>query len=97
MSGTSDAAMVVHWQGRELTGRPGQSVAAVLLDHGVRSWRTTRVQGRPRGLFCGIGACYDCLVSVDGGPDVRACLVPAGDGMRLAPGGSSPVVGGDHD
>ena len=35
------------------------------------------------GLFCGIGACYDCLLTIDGRPAQRACLVPVRDGMIL--------------
>jgi predicted molibdopterin-dependent oxidoreductase YjgC len=60
---------------------PGQTVGAALWAQGVRSWRRTRIAGRPRGLFCGIGVCFDCLVEVDGRPDERACLVPAGPGL----------------
>jgi predicted molibdopterin-dependent oxidoreductase YjgC len=69
--------------GRQITARPGQSVGAALVDNGIRSWRTTRKHGRPRGLFCGIGVCYDCLITVDGRPNQRACLVPAAHGMTL--------------
>lgn len=68
---------------REIPFRPGQSIGAALVAHGILSWRTTRVQGRPRGLFCGIGVCFDCLVTVDGRPDQRACLVLAGPGMGV--------------
>jgi predicted molibdopterin-dependent oxidoreductase YjgC len=68
------------FDGRELPVRQGQSVAAVLLAAGIRSWRTTRFAGRPRGLFCGIGACFDCLVTVNGVPSVRACLAEARPG-----------------
>jgi len=60
---------------------PGQTVGAALWAQGVRSWRRTRVAGRPRGLFCGIGVCFDCLVEVDGRPDERACVVPAEPGL----------------
>lgn len=70
--------------GRPLTARPGQSAAAALIDAGILSWRSTRVGGRPRGLFCGIGVCYDCLITIDGVPDQRACLVPVADGMSLS-------------
>jgi predicted molibdopterin-dependent oxidoreductase YjgC len=70
----------ITFDGRQLPCEPGQSVAAVLLAAGIRSWRTTRVHGRPRGLFCGIGACFDCLVTVNGTPSVRACLVEAQSG-----------------
>ena len=68
------------FDGRPLPVAPGQSIAAVLLAAGVRSWRTTRVADRPRGLFCGIGACFDCLVTVNGTPSVRACLTEARPG-----------------
>lgn len=59
----------------------GQTVGAALWAHGMRSWRTTRFGGRPRGLFCGIGVCFDCLVEIGGRPDRRACLEPAADGL----------------
>jgi predicted molibdopterin-dependent oxidoreductase YjgC len=59
----------------------GQTVGAALWACGIRSWRTTRFGGRPRGLFCGIGVCFDCLVEIDGRADRRACLEPAADGL----------------
>ena len=63
--------------------RPGQTVGAALVAAGTTSWRTTRIGGAPRGLFCGIGICFDCLVSVDGHPNQRACLVVAEVGMHV--------------
>jgi hypothetical protein len=60
--------------------RDGWTVAAALTAAGIRSWRTTRHQGKPRGLFCGIGVCFDCLVTINGQPSLRACLVPASPG-----------------
>jgi hypothetical protein len=71
------------FRGRTVTAEPGQSVAAALVAAGITDWRTTRHEGRPRGLFCGIGLCFDCLLTIDGAPAERACLVPARDGMRL--------------
>jgi NADPH-dependent 2,4-dienoyl-CoA reductase/sulfur reductase-like enzyme len=71
------------FDGRQIPVRPGQTVAGALWQAGVRAWRTTRLAGRPRGLFCGIGACFDCLVTVDGTPNVRACLAPARSGMDV--------------
>jgi predicted molibdopterin-dependent oxidoreductase YjgC len=70
----------VEFDGRSLPMVAGQSVAAVLLAAGIRSWRTTRVFGRPRGVFCGIGVCFDCLVTVNGTPSVRACVTEARPG-----------------
>ena len=71
------------FDGRDIQAEAGQSIAAALLASGIRSWRTTRIDGAPRGLFCGIGACFDCLVEVNGTPGVRACLVEAQDGDRV--------------
>jgi predicted molibdopterin-dependent oxidoreductase YjgC len=68
---------------RDIEFRAGQSVGAALMAAGIRSWRTTRVQEKPRGLFCGIGVCFDCLVVVDEIPNERACRVAAVDGMTV--------------
>jgi predicted molibdopterin-dependent oxidoreductase YjgC len=68
--------------GHEVIARPGQSVAAALWAAGYRSWRRT-AGGRPRGLFCGIGLCFDCLAAVDGCPAVRLCRQVAAEGMQV--------------
>ncbi|WP_228973474.1 (2Fe-2S)-binding protein [Streptomyces sp. DH12] len=68
------------FDGRELTALPGQSLAAALWAAGILSWRTTRRGGAPRGAFCGIGTCHDCLATVNGRPNQRACLVPVRPG-----------------
>jgi hypothetical protein len=52
----------------------GISVAAALLSVQQRSWRITRHNQQPRGVFCGIGVCFDCLVTVNGVANIRACL-----------------------
>ncbi|MFD5073507.1 (2Fe-2S)-binding protein [Streptomyces sp. NPDC058371] len=82
------AAFTVTLDGRELEARPGQTVAAALWTAGVTSWRATRGAGRPRGVFCGIGICFDCLVTVNDRPNQRACLVPVrpGDAIRTQEG-----------
>ena len=79
-----DPEQTFTFDGREIPLGPGQSVGAALMSAGVRSWRTTRKNSRPRGLFCGIGICYDCLITIDGVPNQRACLTPAAPGMRVA-------------
>jgi predicted molibdopterin-dependent oxidoreductase YjgC len=65
------------FDGREVEAEVGQTVGAALIAAGQRSWRRTRVEGRPRGIFCGIGVCFDCLVTINGTPNQRACLVEA--------------------
>jgi predicted molibdopterin-dependent oxidoreductase YjgC len=71
------------FDGRPVPAAPGQTVAAALWAAGIRSWRTTRGNGAPRGLFCGIGTCFDCLITVDGAPNRRACLIPARPDMAV--------------
>lgn len=73
----------VTFDGREIPALPGQTVAAALWSAGITAWRTTRRGGEPRGVFCGIGVCFDCLVEVNGRPNQRACLVPAAPGDEI--------------
>ncbi|MEV7542254.1 (2Fe-2S)-binding protein [Streptomyces sp. NPDC089915] len=80
VGGGPAAVYPIGFDGRELPAQEGQSIAAVLWAAGILSWRTTREGGAPRGAFCGIGSCYDCLVTVNGRPNQRACLVPARPG-----------------
>ena len=68
------------FDGQPVVAEEGQTVAAALIATGRRSWRTTRVEGAPRGVFCGIGICHDCLVVVNGRPNVRACLAEVRNG-----------------
>ena len=70
----------ITFDGQELSVEEGQTVAAALIAAGRRSWRTTRSAGAPRGAFCGIGVCFDCLATVNGRPNVRACLAAARPG-----------------
>ncbi len=60
----------------------GQSIAAALSATGERVLRYDR-HGRGRGLFCGMGVCLDCMVSVNGGAATRACLTPVKEGMQV--------------
>jgi predicted molibdopterin-dependent oxidoreductase YjgC len=69
--------------GAEVRAYEGETIAAALLASGHRFTRWTARAGEPRGYFCGMGVCQDCLVTVDGLPNVRACVAPARDGMRV--------------
>ncbi|MFJ6796839.1 (2Fe-2S)-binding protein [Streptomyces sp. NPDC091268] len=80
VGGAPAATHTLGFDGRELPVQDGQSIAAVLWAAGILSWRTTREGGAPRGVFCGIGTCHDCLVTVNGRPNQRACLLPARPG-----------------
>lgn len=67
--------------GRAITARQGDSVAAALIAAGIRQSRTTPVSGAPRGPYCMMGVCFECLVTVDGVGNRQGCLVPVAEGM----------------
>ncbi|MGH7086874.1 MAG: FAD-dependent oxidoreductase, partial [Acetobacteraceae bacterium] len=71
------------FEGEEIAAIAGETVAAALSAAGHLAFRLTR-SGRPRGLHCGIGACFDCLVTIDGRAAERACLVAARPGMEVS-------------
>lgn len=71
-----------HFEGQEIIAQEGQSLAAALTQAGIRAFRETAKDAQ-RGIFCGMGVCQDCLVSVDGTPNLRACMTPVQDGMNV--------------
>jgi predicted molibdopterin-dependent oxidoreductase YjgC len=75
----ADAVITV--DGRPIAAIAGEPIAAALLAAGIRKFRVTPRFGSPRGLFCGIGRCTDCVMTVDGRPNVRTCVTPVKDGM----------------
>ncbi len=68
--------------GRPLPAFEGETVGAALAAAGCRSLRMTS-QGEPRGLYCGMGVCFECRLSIDGRPGERACLTAVRPGMRI--------------
>lgn len=85
--GTGDRPPVVFtFAGREVVGRAGDSIAMALWAAGERDLRRSSKDGQPRGVWCNMGVCYECLVEADG-ETVRACTTPVRDGMRVERGG----------
>ncbi|MEO3475785.1 FAD-dependent oxidoreductase [Roseomonas sp. CAU 1739] len=68
---------------REIEALPGESIAAALSAAGILAFRKAP-SGAPRGLWCGMGACWDCVVTVDGKSGQRACMVKAKAGMQVS-------------
>ena len=91
----SGVTVSFRYDGTALTAPAGSTIAAALIGNGILAWRTTRRRGEPRGLFCGIGQCQDCLVDVNGSPAVRACQVFVRDDDDVRPSRSVGWVGAD--
>ena len=75
-------AFVFHFADREIPARPGETVGAALLAADIRLLRRAE-DGGPRGLFCGIGVCWECRCVIDSRPNTRACMVEAKPGMTV--------------
>jgi predicted molibdopterin-dependent oxidoreductase YjgC len=75
--------VTIHFEGRAISARQGDSVAGALLAEGVASTRTTYVSGAPRAAYCMMGACFDCLVVIDGIADRQACMTEVAEGMTI--------------
>ena len=71
------------FDGEKIVAITGQSVAAALLAANQRTLLKTRFNNNERGVFCGIGVCFDCLVVIDGITNQRACLIEAKPGMKV--------------
>ena len=78
-------AISFQFDGQRIEALAGESVAAALSAAGITTFRRT-ASGAPRGLFCGMGACFDCLVTVDSRIGQRACLTQAMDGITVSSG-----------
>ena len=87
-------AVTILVAGEPVEARENEPVAVALWAAGYRVLRRTADRRMPRGLFCAADICQDCLVVIDGQPNVRACVTPVSDGMRVEPPGIS-TTGGD--
>lgn len=75
--------VTIHVDGEACKAIAGESVAAALLAAGRIACRSTPVSGAPRGPFCLMGACQECLVEIDGRANQEACRVPVVAGMDV--------------
>jgi hypothetical protein len=82
--------VVVLIDGAPFEGREGDSIAAVLLLTGKIGCRRSFVSGEPRGPYCMMGVCFECLVRVDGIDGLQACMIPIRSGMRIETSMISP-------
>jgi aerobic-type carbon monoxide dehydrogenase small subunit (CoxS/CutS family) len=75
--------VTIYVNGAPLVVQAGRSIGAALLATCGPALRVTGRQGAPRGMYCGMGICFDCLITIDGRPGQRACMVPVRAGQRI--------------
>lgn len=69
------------FEDQRLEAREGETLAAALLAAGRSDVRESAVSGQPRGPFCMMGICFECLVEVDSRPNQQACMLTVREGM----------------
>jgi predicted molibdopterin-dependent oxidoreductase YjgC len=75
--------VTIYFDGHPLKANEDEPVAAALLAAGIRIFRKTKKRHESRGLFCAIGRCTDCMMTIDGTPNVRACITAVREGMNV--------------
>ena len=89
------ATVTIYFEGQPVTAHEGDTVAAAILAAGHVVTRLTPVRGSPRGPYCMMGVCFDCLLEIDGQANRQGCMVPVADGLqvRRMTGARSPLTG----
>src|SRR5581483_459547 len=84
--------VTIEFDGQPIEAYAGDTVASAIYGAGLRLFSRSFKYHRPRGLLCCSGRCPNCLVCVDGTPNVRACTTPVADGMRVASENAFPSL-----
>ncbi len=71
------------FDGKPMEGYQGEPIAMALKAAGVMIHRYTAKRHEPRGIFCAIGRCTDCVMVVNGVPNIRTCVTPLEEGMEV--------------
>jgi predicted molibdopterin-dependent oxidoreductase YjgC len=80
---TEEKQVTIFFDSEPMTALEGEPIAAALMAAGVRVFRHTKKRSEPRGYFCGLGRCTDCIMTVNGIPQVRTCITPVEEGMQI--------------
>lgn len=80
---TNGSEIIFSFEGQPITARAGDSVAAALTAVGISDLRDSVVSGAARGVYCMMGACFDCLVEIDGVPNRQACMTEVRHGLDV--------------
>jgi predicted molibdopterin-dependent oxidoreductase YjgC len=75
--------MTIQVNGQPIEAKEGEPIASALIAAGIMTFRTTRIRKEPRGYFCGIGLCSDCMMTVNSVPNIRTCITPVEEGMSI--------------
>ncbi|MEI8131049.1 MAG: (2Fe-2S)-binding protein [Leptolinea sp.] len=75
--------VIINVDGNPVDAYEGETVAAALLSAGISVFRLSHNHKQPRGVYCGMGICYECLVTINGVHAQRACVTSVAEGMQI--------------
>lgn len=75
--------ITIEVNGREIEAYEGETVLAALTASGYKQLKQNPVNHEPRGALCGMGVCFECTVTIDGVPNIRACMTEVQEGMKI--------------
>jgi predicted molibdopterin-dependent oxidoreductase YjgC len=75
--------IIITVDGSQIQAFEGEMIASALVAVGIKTFRFSSKHNEPRGLFCAIGRCTDCVMEVNGKPNVRTCITPVEDKMVI--------------
>lgn len=81
--GTCGKEIIIEVNGEGIPAIIGEPIAAALMASGIVIFRKTPKRSEPRGLFCAIGRCTDCVMTVNGIPNIRTCVTTVQEGMKI--------------
>jgi succinate dehydrogenase/fumarate reductase-like Fe-S protein len=76
--------LTFYYNGEEVEGYENETIVAALHAAGIRKLGNSQELHRPRGLFCAIGNCSSCFMTVDGEPNMRVCVIKCKQGLQVA-------------
>ena len=79
----SHETVSIIFEGDNIDVEKGQTVASALLVEANTVFRSSVVSGQPRGPYCMMGVCFECLIEIDGIPNQRACMIPVREAMKI--------------
>ena len=75
--------ITIYIDNKPVEAMEGDTIGSALWANGIKTCRYTPKNREPRGVFCCIGRCNDCIMTVDGIPNIRSCITPVKDGMKI--------------
>lgn len=69
--------------GNEIPAYKGETILAALMAAGIKTLKRSPLNNDPRGALCGMGVCFECMVTVNGIPNIRSCMTEVENNMEI--------------